>query len=404
MLRTGVRFAMLDEIVGDYLALPRLWEEGRERSASSVPSTPADRHVQRYYHLAEDERWFSNSGPCYRAARRADGGLPRPRRPRRRGLRLTLALMLAAALAGRHPGDAVLLPSFTFAATAAAIVWAGLQPVFVDIDPATWSLDADALGDALRRARGHVAVLACSTFGTPPPAAELRRWEALTRAAGVPLLIDSAAGLGARDDDGTLTGGGGDAEVFSLHATKPFAIGEGGLFCTRNADLAAQVARLANFGFEGGAVTGAIGLNAKLAEWPAATALAVLDRYDEILARRRAHAADLRERLAGAELTFQPTAGQPTWQFVPAAAASPEARAAILDAAVDADVELRAYFDQPLHTMPGFAHAERHGDLPVTRDLSARILSLPMANDLTGADLDLIVDTVGSAARAGASR
>lgn len=367
------------------------------------PELPPATEIERYYRAAEDARWFSNFGPCHellteRLERRLGGGLhvvPLA------NCTLGLALGLRALVGERRDGE-VVVPSFTFAATAAAVTWCGLRPVFVDVDPDAWMLDPAMLGDALA-ARGDrvAAVLACSTFGAPPPDGVVEAWEAAAAAAGVPLLVDSAAGFGARRADGAALGRAGDAEVFSLHATKPFAIGEGGLLCTADADLAQRVRRLANFGLEGASVTGPIGLNAKLAEWPAATALAVLDRLDDVLARRRQHAAAMRSATASAGLTFQRVGGESTWQFVPALAPSAGARADVLREAQAAGVEVRTYFDPPLHRMPAFADAPVTGDLAVTEDLSARALSLPMANDLSSQDVAAIAAAVAAGVSAG---
>jgi dTDP-4-amino-4,6-dideoxygalactose transaminase len=157
----------------------------------------------------------------------------------------------------------VLMPSFTFAATINAVLWAGLEPVFLDVEEHSWHLDPARLEHALAIRGGSVAaVLACSTFGVPPSAAHRAAWEDAARAAGVPLLVDSAAGFGATGDDGQVLGRQGDVEVFSFHATKPFAIGEGGLVTTNNDEIAHRMIRLTNFGFEGGLVDTDVGLNA----------------------------------------------------------------------------------------------------------------------------------------------
>ncbi|HMJ36432.1 MAG TPA: aminotransferase class I/II-fold pyridoxal phosphate-dependent enzyme [Baekduia sp.] len=365
------------------------------------PEIPPAAAIEAYYHRAEDARWYSNFGPCHTLLEeRLEAYVGR-------GMHVvplancTLALMLGLrVLTADRRGDEVLMPSFTFAATAGAAVWAGLRPVFVDVDPETWMLDPAALRRALQVRRDRVAcVLACSTFGTPPRKETAAAWTAAVADAGVPLLVDSAAGFGARDADGLPLGALGDMEVFSLHATKPFGIGEGGLACTADADRAAALRRLANFGFEDGMVTDAIGLNAKLAEWPAATALAVLDRLEAILGARRTHVDALREALQPAGLEFQASDGQSTWQFLPTVAADAAARNVVRDSAIAAGVEVRTYFDPPLHQMPAFAGMLRADELAVTTDLSSRVLSLPMANDLTPDEIGTIIAAVGAALR-----
>ena len=295
-------------------------------------------------------------------------------------------------------GRKVLMPSYTFAAVVEAALWAGLEPVFLDVDPTGWHLDPDQLDRGLQVYGDDVAaVLACSTFGTPPPAAQLAAWEALAREANVGLLVDSAAGFGATAGDGQALGHQGDVEVFSFHATKPFAVGEGGLVVTEDEELAERMRRLANFGFEVGVVNGPVGLNAKLPEWSAATALAVLDGFDAVLSRRRAAARTMIEALTPHGYVAQEGDGSPAWQFVPVLAPEASRRDAVVDAAERDGIQLRRYFSVPLHQMGAFAGHATVGDLACTEGLAARALSLPMANDLALADVDAIVASLAAA-------
>lgn len=363
------------------------------------PQLPPVNAIAAYYAAAEDARWYSNFGPCYeqlvgRLESRLGGDLCAVPVA---SCTLGLSLALAATTQGRA-GTEVLLPSYTFAATATAVRWAGLDPVFVDVDPAHWSMDPERLSAALEQRGGRVAaILACTTFGTPPPVAVATAWERAAATAAVPLVVDSAAGFGAVDAAGRPAGRLGDVEVFSFHATKPFAIGEGGLVTTADPELAARIRQLANFGFEDGVVTGEVGTNAKLAEWPAATALAVLDRFDATLAARRNSAEAIRRGLDGSGLTFQAHDGSPAWQFVAALTPTDATRDALVVAAADRGVEIRTYFAHPLHTMPPFRTAPRTDDLVTTTDLAARAISLPMADDLSAEERALIVDVVAHA-------
>lgn len=369
-----------------------------------APRLPPVDAVAAYFARSQEACRYSNAGPCHallvdRLQARLGGGLRCV--PLSNG---TLALMLGVrALTGRRgAADEVLMPSFTFAAVINAVLWAGLRPVFVDVEPASWHMGPSALESALAARGARVAlVLACSTFGFPPPAALRERWAAAARDAGVPLLVDSAAGFGAVADDGRPLGGQGDAEIFSLHATKPFAIGEGGLLTTADEAVAERVARLSNFGFAAdGIVDEDIGLNAKLAEWPAATALAVLDGYDEILAARRASGAAVIDALSTLGYESQHAGAGGAWQFVPVLAPSTGIRDAALREACERGIELRTYY-QPLHLMPAFGGLARAGGLEVTVELSRRMLSLPMSNDLAAGACDEIVACLAAACGAG---
>jgi dTDP-4-amino-4,6-dideoxygalactose transaminase len=367
-----------------------------------TPQLPPVSAIERYFARSREARWFSNGGPCHRefaerAAAYVGGGVTAV--PVANG---TLGLMLALrALVGRADRDRndVIVPSFTFAATASAVVWSGFEPVFVDVDPEGWHLAPDALQRAVAEHGDRLAaVLACSTFGAAPPRATTLAWERITGDRGIPLLVDSAAGFGSTDEDGRPLGRQGAAELFSFHATKPFAVGEGGLVTTRDPTIAARIAELSNFGLDNDRVVGREpGINAKLDEWHAATALAALDRLDGVLAARRGHLAAMREALATHGYTFQSGAETAAGQFLPVLAERPAVRERALAAARAEAVELRTYFDPPLHAMPGFARHVIGGSLDTTDALAARILSLPMANDLAVESREAVVRCLAGA-------
>ena len=235
------------------------------------PEPPEPEAIMAYYERSRREGFYSNGGPNARLLtdRLADyvggGAFAIPVG------NATVGLMVALrAACGMASGERRLIvtPSYTFTATACAIEWAGFEPVFVDIERRGWHMDPAALEAAFERFPGQIAgVLACATFGTAPPAEQRAAWRELCDAHSVPLLIDSAPGFGSRDADGAALGGLGDTEIFSFHATKPFSVGEGGLITTADADLAARIARMVNFGLEPGTrLSTDIGMNAKLSE------------------------------------------------------------------------------------------------------------------------------------------
>jgi dTDP-4-amino-4,6-dideoxygalactose transaminase len=369
-----------------------------------APQLPPVEDIAAYFARAEDIRWYSNRGPCHellvaRLEEFLGAGRCVPVVNATLGLMLALRALVGLGHARRRE---VLMPSFTFAATISAVRWAGLEPVFVDVEERSWHLDPTRLEHALAaRARSAAAVLACSTFGVPPPAALRAAWENAARAAGVPLLVDSAAGFGATDEDERVLGHQGDAEVFSFHATKPFAIGEGGLVTTTNDDLARRIARLANFGVQGGLVETDVGLNAKLPEWSAATALAVLDGYGEVLSCRRERARQILDGIERYGYQRQSGTEGAAWQFVPVLAPSADVRTAALDVARSNDVEVRSYFSVPLHRMSAFASVPCADELRCTDDLAERALSLPMANDLSISAVEAIVGSLVAATQSG---
>jgi dTDP-4-amino-4,6-dideoxygalactose transaminase len=342
------------------------------------PAMPSAAAIEHYFARSRDARWFSNGGPCWE--------LLRDRLSERVGAYCvpvangTLGLMAAVAAVQRE-GD-VLVPSFTFPATPQSATWAGLRPRLLDIDATHWHLDPEQLEQEVHTAALAIAV---SAFGTPPPAAVRERWEQACRAAGVPLIVDSAAAFGA-----TPIGTQGDVEVVSFHATKPFAIGEGGAVFTRDAKLRDRIELAINFGLDR---TRTVRLphatNGKLSELHAATALAVLDTFDDVLAARRAAARQI--RAAAPELSWQAECERSTWQFVPVAFPDTASRDAVARATRDT-LETRVYYE-PLHTFEALRDWPT-ANLERTEDLAGRILCLPMANDLTAAEVGLIASAL----------
>jgi dTDP-4-amino-4,6-dideoxygalactose transaminase len=366
------------------------------------PEPPEPAAIMAYYERSQEAGFYSNGGPCARLlADRLSGYLGCGTFAIPVG-NCTVGLMVALrAACGMATGERriVLTPSYTFTATACAIEWAGFQPAFVDIEGRGWHMDPTALEAALERFGHAVAgVVACATFGTAPACAQRAAWRELCAAHGVPLVIDSAPGFGARDAAGRPLGGLGDTEVFSFHATKPFAIGEGGLIATADADLAAQVGRMVNFGLAPGTrVSSDIGMNAKLSELHAAAGLAMLDRIDDVVARRQANAARLREAIgADANLLHQAGAERSTWQIFHVLCPTPAMRERAVALAPEHGIEVRTMHDPALHTHPAFAGAPR-GPLAVTETAAARALALPMANTLDDAAIARIAALVHAA-------
>ena len=127
-------------------------------------------------------------------------------------------------------------------------------------------------------------------------------------------------------------------------------------------------------------------------EWHAATALACLDELDAVLQGRRKRAEAMRAALEPHGFAFQPGSETGTWQFVPALAPTPAWRRAATAAAAADEIEFRAYFDPPLHGMDAFTGFPRVGSLEVTEALSERVISLPMANDLSAASVEGVIE------------
>jgi dTDP-4-amino-4,6-dideoxygalactose transaminase len=364
------------------------------------PTLPPATAIDRYLDFSREQRWFSNGGPCWRLLRdRLSDRVGAYCVPVASGTLGLMAALAAVTDEARSPRGAAALPSFTFIATAQAAIWSGLRPRLLDVDPGHWHLDPAAVEGLLDGGHDLEAMIAVSAFGTPPPAETRQRWERASRGAGVPLIVDSAAGFGAVAEDGVAIGAQGDVEVVSFHATKPFAIGEGGAVFTRDRELHERIERGVNFAFRADrSVAFGRGLNAKMSELHAATALAVLDGFDEVLDHRRRAAAAIRaEARIG---SFQEGCEHSTWQFVPVALSDTEERAAVL-AACGEEIETRVYYE-PLDALLPAETFEAGAGLRVGPDLHRRMLCLPMANDLRVEEIESVAAVLAGGAEAGA--
>ena len=297
----------------------------------------------------------------------------------------TLGLMIALRYMTRDraPGGLALMPSFTFAATGHAAAWAGLTPLLCDIARDDWTMDLAAAEALLRAHRGRIAaIVPYATFGV---SLDLDRYAWLARRHEAALVVDAAASLGSLDDEGR--GFGADAHgaiVYSMHATKTFATGEGGLIHSGDAKLIDALRAMTNFGFESGRSATLPGLNAKLTEVGALLALEKLDEIESVAAHRAMLAERYRTELDGFA-TQAPRGRRQAMQFMstllPPALA--DRRGWIVDRLAAQGIGAATYFSPHLAEQPWFAEHAEAGPLPVTDDIAARILALPITDAMT---------------------
>lgn len=315
----------------------------------------------------------------------------------------TLGLMLAirhaaGPRAGR--GAYALMPSFTFAATAHAAEWAGLTPLLCDIDPTDWSAATAAEEAAFERYGKQIAVVVpYATFGASIDLARYRRY---AEERGVGIVVDAAASLGAIDAEGRAFGAGEPfAVVYSMHATKVFATAEGGVIHSGDASLVAALRRMTNFGFAGGRSAEGPGFNAKLPEVLGVLAAEKLKEIDRIADHRAALDAAYRRHLGGfAEengFEFQAQTGRRQalqCQSVLLPRAFAGHRAAIIATLAEQEIGAAQYFSPHLAEQPWFRANAVMDALPVCDDVAARILSLPITDVMTEADVERVCHAV----------
>ena len=307
----------------------------------------------------------------------------------------TAGLMLTTqALA--EPGGYVVMPSFTFSATAHAAVWAGSTPRFAECDTGSCQLDLD---DAAKRLDGASLLVGTHVFGAP---CEPDAVEALGAQAGIPVLFDAAHAFGSTRA-GRRIGGFGNAEVFSLSPTKVLVAGEGGVVATRDPDLAHRLHLGVDYGNPGDYDTQFAGLNARMSELHAAVALCSLEELDDHLAIRRDLADRYRAGLANVPgVAVQTVDPDDSSTYKDLTVIVDEADFGLdrdtLVAALKAEgIDTRPYFWPPVHRQHAYAHLlDETGDLPATDWVSRRVVSLPLWRDMPEGSVETVVEVIAS--------
>jgi dTDP-4-amino-4,6-dideoxygalactose transaminase len=332
------------------------------------PKLPPLEKLEPYLRQIDESRWYSNFGPLERQLEsRLSERFNAPAVLFPSGT----AALTAALLAFDLPCRTCLVPSWTFVASAAAVVAAQMTPRFGDVNPETWKLLAK---------EGVDAVMVVSPFGAPVALGTWRAWEKFTKQR---VLVDAAAGF---DSVASVEDINSVPVMISLHATKVLGAGEGGVILCKDEAFIAKLRQVQNFGG-----TGAIpGINGKLSEYHAAVGLAALDAWND----RRAALAERTERyragLAAKGIGMVPGFGD-GWvsSYCTILRDGPYPRPTIADLAARG-IEARQWWGGGVHTHPAFK-GYPHEDLPVTEDLARRHLSLPFSPDITLKEIDEVL-------------
>ncbi|KQT32885.1 aminotransferase DegT [Sphingomonas sp. Leaf412] len=314
-------------------------------------------------------------------------------------LGLTIAIADAVGTGGR--GRMALMPALTFAATAQAAWWAGLVPLPCDVDPDDWAACARAEETLLRRhGSGIAAIVPYAAFGR---AIDLDRYRFLAARHGVAVVVDAAASLGTRVDGTNFGAGAPFPIVFSMHATKPFAVAEGGLVHCGEPATIARLRTMAGFGFGRPREATMPGLNAKLPEVLAVMARAKLDGFEDAMARRETVAVAYRATLPAGCATQPAPAERQALGFFPVRLPEGTDRDAIVAALAAEEIGAGAYFSPHLGEQQWVRSVACLTPTPVADDLSRRILSLPLTDAMTAADAHRVTAALARALTACAS-
>lgn len=304
----------------------------------------------------------------------------------------TSALHLAFLAGGVGPGDEVIVPSFSFAATANAVSLTGATPVFVDIETDYFSIDPAAVEAAITpRTR---AIMPVHLYGHP---SDLVALKAIADRHDLQIYED-AAQAHAASVDGIPVGAWGVAGSFSFYPTKNMMSGEGGMITTGSEQLERQARMLRNQGMERRYENEVIGFNMRMTDIHAAIGRVQLAKLAGWTAKRQANAAFLNENLTG--VVTPPTAPgavhvyhQYTVRIVD------HDRDAFAEELSKRGVGNGVYYPTPIHRLPSFG---LDLDLPATERVAGEVLSLPVYPSLTDDELATIVETVNAVAKAGA--
>ena len=291
-------------------------------------------------------------------------------------------------------GGEVITTPFTFASTTHAIVRNGLKPVFCDVDPVYYTMDASKI-EALITDR-TCAIVPVHVYGNICDVEEISR---IAKKYGLRVIYDAAHAFGA-EYKGRSAACFGDASMFSFHATKVFNTIEGGAMCFSDDSLVPTLNAMKNFGMKGPEEVAYVGGNAKMNEFQAAMGICNLRHLDSEIAKRRAAVERYRERLSAADgivmCPEQPDV-KPNYAYFPVVFEQERfgaTRNEVFEALGEKGIGARKYFYPLTNTFECFRGEYDANDTPVALHISKRVLTLPLYADLSIEDVDRICDVI----------
>lgn len=343
---------------------------------------------QRFYELAEqmfERRWLTNNGPLVQELEQKVAEYHQVKHcvAMCNG---TIALEIAIRALGLE-GE-VIVPSYTFIATAHALHWQAITPVFADIDPLTHTLSPDAVRNMITpRTTGIIGV---HTWGN---VCDVEALQAIADEHGLKVMYDAAHAFGC-SRKGTMVGNFGECEVLSFHATKFFNSFEGGAVLTNDDDLAEKMRLMRNFGFAGMDNVIHPGTNGKMIEIAAAMGLVNLEEVGKVIETNRRNHKLYRSELETIPHLFLMEYDQEernNFQYVVVQVSddSPVNRDGLVDALHAENVRARKYFWPGCHRMKPFRDLYPHADLllPETIAVAEKVFVLPTGTAVEQADV-----------------
>jgi dTDP-4-amino-4,6-dideoxygalactose transaminase len=375
------------------VASPSATSSATQRVPVLRPLLPRYEALEPYLRRIDATRVYSNYGPLvlefenrlYQHFGLPAGGLVSASS----GTAGLVGAILASAGRAKAERPLVLLPAFTFVATAVAIEQCGYRACLADIDADSWMLDPERLLDHPQLDRIGV-VLPVAPFGRPVPQSA---WLNFRERTGIPVIIDGAASFEAVSDSPSRYLG--DIPVMmSFHATKSFATGEGGCVATTDVDLAVRITQALNFGFHSARDSRSASTNGKMSEYHAAVGLAEIDGWKSKSASFRAVANSYRRQFADAGIAerFLAAPDISSCYTLFRCNGVDESRR-VQDSLREHDVEFRLWYGAGLQRQSYFANSE-HADLSVTEAIAPCLLGLPMAADLPDESIARVISAL----------
>ena len=306
----------------------------------------------------------------------------------------TAALYLALRACEIGPGDAVITVSHTAVATVAAIELCGATPLFVDIEPATFTIAIEGLKEALTRHEGRVkAIIPVHLFGHPARMAEILK---VAADQGIRVIEDCAQAHGA-EWDGRKVGTFGDIAAFSFYPTKNLgALGDGGAVATNDEKLGRRVRALREYGWEQRFISQIPGTNSRLDELQAAV-LRVKLRYLDEDNQRRTRIAELYSQALATRAVVTPQTSPGAKHVFHQYVIRTKARDSLQAFLGERGVATAIHYPMPVHQQPAYAgRIQACGSLHETEVAAREILSLPMFPELQEHQLKTVVDHIGA--------
>jgi perosamine synthetase len=305
----------------------------------------------------------------------------------------TAALHSAVLASGVKHGDEVILPSFTFVATAEAVVMAGGKPVFTDIDPETYNISPAEIEKAITRKTK--AIVPVDLYGLPaeiPPIREIAAEHDLA-------VVEDAAQAHGATYAGKPVGVFADVACWSLYASKNMTTGEGGVITTGNDEMAETMRLMRTHGEKAKYASLMLGYNYRMSEIQAAIGLVQLEKLSAFVAKRRENVRRLTRILAKTEklqLPHEPKGREHSWYLytVRLKNATENERNRIVEELRKKDIGAEVYYSNPVHLMPYYRDSFGRRKLPETEKAAKQVFSLPIHPGVTEEQVDYIGKTL----------